>query len=316
MAAGPPRLAGRRRRRGVRRDRQAAGVRPRPCCGCAGCRATVPGDLIDVLYEGDRVTLSNADTISRPLRLTADEALALLVALRTLTSAPGLGGGDAVRRALAKIETAVGVEAESADRVAVAVEGEASLSATVGRALETGRRLHLSYYVPGRDEVTERDVDPMRLVLAGGRTYLEGWCRRVEDVRLFRLDRVHDLTVLDVDADVPAQATPRDLAEGLFAPSPDDALVTLQLTAAARWVADYYPCELVDEGADGGAAGRLAHAGHRLGAPVAAAARRARSRRFPTGTRVDGGRRCAGRAGRVRRRLIRFGPFRRATADD
>ena len=50
--------------------------------------------------------------------------------------------------------------------------------------------MHLRYYVPGRDEATERDVDPMRLLVVEGRPYLEGWCLRAEGMRLFRLDRV------------------------------------------------------------------------------------------------------------------------------
>ena len=68
--------------------------------------------------------------------------------------------------------------------------------ADVRRALEGGRRVHLTYFVPSRDETTERDVDPMRVLLVDGRWYLEGWCRRAEDVRLFRMDRVDALTVL------------------------------------------------------------------------------------------------------------------------
>lgn len=211
-----------------------------------------PGDLIDVVYEGDRVSLHNADTIARPLRLTADEALALLVALRTLVDVPGTGDADAVRGALAKIEAAVGGEGQPAGRVAVAVETEAEVAAIARRGIDEGRRLHLTYYVPGRDETTHRDVDPMRLLVTGGRTYLEAWCRLVDDVRLFRLDRVLDLQLLDVSAEIPAEATPRDLDEGAFAPSPDDQLVTLELAPPARWVADYYLCETVTDLPDGG----------------------------------------------------------------
>ncbi len=216
-----------------------------------------PGDLIDVVYEGDEVTLSNADTIARPLRLTADEALALVVALRSLADVPGLESGDALQRALAKIETAAGAAAEASGRVAVALEAEADVTATARRALEAGVAVHLRYYVPGRDETTERDVEPMRLVIAGGRPYLEGWCRRAEDLRLFRLDRVHAITLLDRPAEVPPQARPRDVDAGLFQPQPQDVVVTLSLTPAARWVADYYPCESVEETGDGGLVVRL-----------------------------------------------------------
>ncbi len=90
------------------------------------------------------------------------------------------------------------------------------MAATLNAALAAGKRVHLRYYVPSRDEATERDVDPMRLLVVEGRTYLEGWCRRAEGVRLFRLDRVLSVDVLDVPAEVPETAEPVDVDAGLF----------------------------------------------------------------------------------------------------
>ncbi len=206
-----------------------------------------PGDLIDVELTEGTVTLSNADAIARPLRLSSDEALALVVALRTLADVPGLSERDALDRALVKIETAVGDAAGAADRIAVAVEPEAEVLAVARAAAAGRRRLHLQYYVPGRDETTERDVDPMRLLLVDGRWYLEGWCRSAEAVRLFRLDRVVGLSVLDLPAELPPQAQPRDVDSGLFQPSDTDEVVTLELEPAAAWVADYYPADSVEE---------------------------------------------------------------------
>ena len=216
-----------------------------------------PGDLIDVEFEGDTVTLFEPAGVTRPLRLTVDEALALLVALRTLADTPGLQERDSVDRALAKVEQAAGAAAGAAGRVEVALEGEEAVLPVVRRAVEERRRLHLAYLVPGRDQVTERDVDPMRLLLVEGRSYLEAWCRRVEGVRLFRLDRMERVELLDLPAEPPAEAQPRDLSQGLFRPGPDDLLVTLALRPGAAWVADYYPCESVQETGEGGLVVRL-----------------------------------------------------------
>jgi proteasome accessory factor C len=210
-----------------------------------------PGDLIDVEFEGDTVTLLEPAGVTRPLRLTVDEALALVVALRALAETPGLVERDAVDRALAKVEEAAGAAAGAAQRVEVSVEGETRVLPVVRTALEQGRALHLSYYVPARDETTERDVDPVRLLLVEGRTYLEAWCRRVEGVRLFRLDRVADVALLDEPSAPPAGVELRDVSQGLFRPSPDDLLVTLALRPAAAWVADHHPCESVVEQDDG-----------------------------------------------------------------
>ncbi len=216
-----------------------------------------PGDLIDMEFEGDTITLFEPAGVTQPLRLNVDEALALLVALRTLAETPGLADREVVDRALAKVEAAAGTAAEPSQRVAVTLEGEERVLPVVRQALDGQRRLHLSYYVPGRDETTERDVDPLRLVLVDGRSYLEGWCLLAEGSRLFRLDRVVAVTLLDEPAAEHPQAEQRDLSQGLFRASPHDQLVTLALQPSAHWVADYHPCESVEDVGDGTLVARL-----------------------------------------------------------
>ncbi len=218
---------------------------------CVELKAPEPYCPIDLSYEGGEVSVSQAESIARPLRLAADEASALLVALRMLAEAGA--AGSAVARLIAKIEAAAGASAAASAQVTVQIDSPnvRGMAAKITDALAAGRRLHLRYYVPGRDEATERDVDPMRLLVVEGRTYLEGWCRRAEGVRLFRLDRVLGLTVLDVPAAVPETAEPVDVDAGLFRPSAADERVELELAAAARWVAEYYPCESVAELGEG-----------------------------------------------------------------
>ena len=163
------------------------------------------------------------------------------------------GDGDAVARLIAKIEDAAGAAGAASAQVAVQIEhpNARGLVATLNAALAAGKRVHLRHYKPGRDEETERDVDPMRLLVVEGRTYLEGWCRRAEGVRLFRLDRVLSVEVLDVPAEVPETAEPVDVDAGLFTASPSDVLIELELAPAGRWVAEYYRCDSLTEMADG-----------------------------------------------------------------
>ena len=226
---------------------------------CVELRTPDPYCPIDLSYEGGEIVISQAEPVDRPLRLGVDEASAPRVALRMLAevsqaaAAAGEPEGSALSRTIAKLEAAAGEAAVPAAQVAVEVDqnAEHSVLAKAREALATGRRVHLSYYVPGRDEATERDVDPMRLLVVEGRTYLEGWCRRAEAVRVFRLDRVLRIDVLSVAAEVPQQAEPVDVDQGLFRPSPGDMRVVLELTPRGRWVAEYYPCEDVTEIGDG-----------------------------------------------------------------
>ncbi len=226
-------------------------------CGLPGLGM---GDLIDIdmdALEGEGVIrLSNADYLARPLRLGSSEASALIVALRTLRD----GGDEAVRpvvdRALGKLEAAAGEGAALAAQVDVQVpESEtatAGLRRDLGSALRERRQVELEYYVPARDETTTRVVDPLQLITAEGHTYLDAWCHTAEDRRLFRLDRMSSAQVLETVAEDHPDLPPRDLAEGIFSASPHDTLATLLLAPQARWVAEYYPVERVEE-ADGGA---------------------------------------------------------------
>jgi proteasome accessory factor C len=220
---------------------------------CVELRSPDPYCPIDLSYEGGEIVVSEAESIDRPLRLGVDEASALLVALRMLAELPGMGDRSALGRTIAKLEAAAGAAAMPSAQVAVQVDDAAgsAVLAQVTAALTGGRRVHLSYYVPGRDDATERDADPMRLVMVDGRHYLEAWCRSAEAVRLFRLDRILALQVLDVAAQVPPQAEPVDVDQGLFRPSPEDTLVVLELATAGRWVAEYFPCDEVTELGDG-----------------------------------------------------------------
>ncbi|MGN9840298.1 helix-turn-helix transcriptional regulator [Nonomuraea sp. H19] len=220
-------------------------------CGLPG---HTPGDLIDVSWDGGEIIIDNADTIARPLRLGIDEASALLVALRMLAATPELAEvpGDALPRVMAKLERAAGDGAATvSSQVTVDVDAAPDALPRVREGLKRGRRLSLRYYVPGRDEVTPREVDPTRVVVVDGRAYLEGWCYRAEAMRLFRLDRMLGVEVLDVPADPPEEAEPIDVTQGVFRPSPTDELVELEVSAAGRWVAEYYPCERVTELGEG-----------------------------------------------------------------
>jgi proteasome accessory factor C len=211
-------------------------------CGLPGYG---PGDLIDMALDGDRVTITYDAGIDRPLRLTPDEALALVVALRMLAETPGTGERDAIERALAKIESAAGDLADPP--VAVRLPGNPDRLATIRGTVERRRALRITYYTATRDETTERVVDPMRVLVVAGHAYLEAWCRRAEAVRLFRVDRIDGMLELDEPAQPPPQAHPTDLAGGVFTPTPELPLVTLRVGRGGRWITEYYPCEEIVE---------------------------------------------------------------------
>jgi proteasome accessory factor C len=70
-------------------------------------------------------------------------------------------------------------------------------------------------------------------------------------MRTFRLDRVHEASVLSVRAD-PPEAEPAELPQPgePWRAGDADHLVVLDLAADARWVVDYHPVESASEQPD------------------------------------------------------------------
>jgi proteasome accessory factor C len=221
-------------------------------CGMPGLS---PGDLIDIdmdAVEGEGVIhLSNADYLTRPLRLAADEALALLLALRTLREVAGPGERAAVDRALLKLGAAGG-KPSAPDQASVNVTaGREEIQARVTEGLSKGLRLDLTYDVASRAETTRRLVDPLRVFVLEGYGYLEAWCYSAQDLRTFRLDRIAGVEVTEVPVDR-HDVQLKDLSTGWFDTLRTAALVTLELQPGAAWVAEYYPTEQVVPHDDGG----------------------------------------------------------------
>lgn len=233
---------------GITEDELISDLDVLPMCGTS----FRGGDLLDIDTDGDRIWWHNPDDVAEPLRLAADEATALLVAARAVATLPGLRESDrqALLRATAKLEAAAGEAAGASSRLSVIFESEGGVFADVDRAISERRRLWLRYYSPARDELTEREVDPIRL-FAVGHTYMEAWCRLSEARRTFRLDRVAEIKLLDEPA-APPELELRDLSEGLVQPSADDPEVVVEVGPGGRWVAEYYPHDSAEELPDGG----------------------------------------------------------------
>lgn len=205
-------------------------------CGLPGY---YPDDLIDVVLDEDGGTVSMGFQagLGRPVKLTGDEAVALGAALRALAELPGLVDSTAVQSALTKLEKAGGSAAASS--VQVSAGDDAPALGTVRQALENGRRLWMRYYTASRDAVSERVVDPFRLVITDGHAYLEAFCHTAGAVRNFRVDRIDEAKVLQ-EPSQPALWMETDVPDRMFTPEQGSPVVSLVLAPPARWVAEYY----------------------------------------------------------------------------
>ncbi|MEV6769594.1 YafY family protein [Nocardia sp. NPDC051030] len=138
-----------------------------------------------------------------PLNFTPAEAVAIAIALERSQGAPFDRAG---RSALAKIlavmpERNASGARELAARVQVMespdVEPAQEIPAVIGHAIEVGRTLWMTYK-DAVGEYTEREVEPSMLMVGAGGWYLIGWCKLRRDSRVFRLDRIGDVSITDM----------------------------------------------------------------------------------------------------------------------
>ena len=201
-----------------------------------------PGDYLDVVDDGEYVTIRLADQFSRPLRLTPAEGLALLAAGRALLAVPGSDPEGPLATALAKLERAL-------DLPEVGVEvGEPTHLEAVRQAAARGERLEIDYWSAGRDELTTRQIDPAVAFFAMGEWYLSAYCHRAGEERMFRVDRIRALRATGEHFE--ASSGDEEIAE-VFHPHDDDPRVTLELAPSAAWVAEAYPAESTTTRANG-----------------------------------------------------------------
>jgi proteasome accessory factor C len=213
---------------------------------CCGVHPFTPDSLMEVTVEDGRVWIRYADWFDRPLRLTPEEGLALVAAGAALLAVPGADADGPLARGLRKLADVLGIDPAGAVEVTLGAVSEGVL-ATLRQAVADHRQVEIDYYTYGRDERTRRVIDPHAVFAAEGEWYLTAWCHLAVAERRFRVDRIRSIELRDHTFEPPAT---RPVAE-VFEPRDDDPRVVLELSPRARWVAEQYPMEAVEE-LDGG----------------------------------------------------------------
>lgn len=197
-----------------------------------------PESLIEVDFDDEHVSIAYTNFFERPLRLSKDEALAILTSGMLSSSQPGHDPDGPLARALTKIATAIDIDLDD-DLGVVVDEGAAAHQQLLDQAIRERIVVHLAYFSHSRNERTERDVEPLRLFTADGVRYLDAHCRATDENRIFRLDRVLEATTTDETFD-PGEVPTHDAA---FVPSPDLPRVVVEVGPEHSWLVDQYPHE-------------------------------------------------------------------------
>lgn len=206
-------------------------------CGLPGYG---PGDLMEAYLVDDEVVIDAADYFKRAPRLTPTEALGLLVAGLTVIGAGQ--GTPALESAVSKLMTSVVPDTDPS--LTVDVLDPTEHVRELKQAAAEGRVINLTYTSVGRDQTTERDIEPWSVFHTMGRWYVTGHCRMVDAERTFRIDRIRSLSETG-ETFTPAEDRPEPGVG--YSPSDGDVAAEIDLTPNARWVLDYYPAEILSD---------------------------------------------------------------------
>jgi len=208
-------------------------------CGLPGYG---PGDLMDASIDDDEVTVEMADYFSRPLRLTAREMLGILASAKAVQSS-GLGTSS-LDGAIAKIERTLIPDA--GDMVVIDLP-EPPMVGQLRAAAEAGEVVRIDHTAIASGVRKVREVEPWSVFTTLGNWYLSGYCRSARGERVFRIDRIR---TAETTGERFAAAESSGKTSIRYTPGDGDAYATIRLGGAARWVAEYYPVEVLSDGAE------------------------------------------------------------------
>lgn len=205
-----------------------------------------PESLIEVDMDEERVWIAYTNFFERPLRLSRDEALALLAAGLASESQPGHDPEGPLARGLAKVADVLNIDLGD-DLGVVLADDELEHLRIIDEAMSDRRVLHIGYFSHARNESTERDVEPLRRFATDGAWYLDAFCRSSGDHRVFRVDRI---TSIDLTADTFERTDTRTSVVSFQPPAELDR-VTIEIPPTGSWILDQYPHDEATELANG-----------------------------------------------------------------
>lgn len=206
-------------------------------------------EMIDIDYDSLKegyAYIRNADFMSRPLRLTVLEGASLVAALGVLRHLAEAEQIEIIDRVATKIHSSLSDGTTDGISVHVNTPHEETWSA-LKAAIRDGKQVEIEYAADHSDSVSTRIIDPVSLEVARGSVYLMAHCHLAGDRRIFRLDRINSLTVLDSSIESQPASQPIEL----FTFKETGSTAVLEVDPQARWIVEPCQTELISETPEG-----------------------------------------------------------------
>ena len=178
-------------------------------CGLPGY---TPLELIDLSFETGYVSIRNADVLSSPRKLSDSETAALILGLSIIRGSLPSSSEHAILidDLVQKLSVKTRVVAPKNTSVNVLPEVREIIFSSV----KTGESVKISYHSISRDEVSSRNITPLRVFNEGNTEHVYSFCESSEDFRVFRLDRISQAESTGTKRVLPLpESVPESIAE-------------------------------------------------------------------------------------------------------
>mgnify|MGYP006268358763 CR=1 FL=1 len=192
------------------------------------------GELVDIYFDDDTVTVYDSQGLTQPLQLTADEVSALLIGLQALQQLP-----DVDTALVASVIEKLSPAASDSDFLNVELQTTAH-SPLIAQAIASTVDLNIEYCHSVRDDTTRRRVTPLAVVARDGVDYLSAWCHSAEAMRTFRLERI-------VTCELGAPSAPREVPPTESVPSQT---ATVRASSSHRYLLEGVHATVLSEGSE------------------------------------------------------------------
>lgn len=200
----------------------------------------------------------------KPLTFSLDEAAALIQCAGAFVQ-DSMPMSQALQRAQERILASMPTEKQrKVDELRGAIDIKVAqypdnvctdVFACVEQAVQTRCRINVVYYTKSSDVVNERKLDPYLLTYRGTAWYLVAYCHLRQTVKLFRVDRIRQITMLTETFEYPKNFSAAAFFEGSWVIEQGEPIrVKLRFSPdIARWVRgrQYHALQQTTDEADG-----------------------------------------------------------------
>lgn len=175
-------------------------------CGLPGYG---PDQLVDIdFYDEEHIWVTDPQTLVKPLKFTAEELVALSIALQLLAQIPGLEFREDIENLMAKLDSAGRHLSDALNPELVWIEPQANpeVASVIDQSISKGTKIEFEYH-SGKDVVTRRIVSPIKVFAVDDHFYLDAYCDGAEARRLFRFDRIVRPVLLDTAVVSPVESS-------------------------------------------------------------------------------------------------------------